>query len=267
MRIFELLTHPTLQRQKVFSTGEAEKILGWPRRNLNPLLFRLVRTGRLARIKRGLFCIEPAGAGTKQGYSFNWYLIARSLAGTEDYFMSHYSAMHLHGMTTESIQTIFLSLPTQHAVPAGLRIPLRFVTVPKKRFWGLEEKWVTNEEKVFVSDPERTVIDALDRPDLAGGIMEIARGLWLVKQNLRPEKLCLYAWRFGSYAAARRLGFLMELLGIGPGKEFEKMKKWALHSRSYVLLDPTLEKRKKHLRAWRLVLNIDPDEIKRNLMT
>lgn len=85
--------------------------LGWTRKEVHPILFRLVKKGRLMRIKRGLFCIQPPGAvGSRQGCSQNWFLIARSLAGDRPYFISHYSAMQLHGMTGESVQTIFISM-------------------------------------------------------------------------------------------------------------------------------------------------------------
>src|SRR3989338_6541305 len=168
-----LLDNPFLIRKKVFTTNEAEESLQWSKTDLYSVLFRLVQKGKLVRIKRGLFCLVPPGTGDlKRGYPQNWFLIAKALAGDKPYFFSHYSAMHLHGMTSASIQTIFISRPEQRRVPKDLRIPVRFVTIPQKKLWGLEEKWVTNEEKVRVSDLERTVLDILDRPDLSGGISE-----------------------------------------------------------------------------------------------
>lgn len=264
-----LLEDPTLIQKGIFSTHEAEKILGWPRKALNPILFRLVRKGKLIRIKRGLFCIWPPGTKDSQkGYPCNWHLIAKALvAQGSPYFFSHYSAMKFHGMTSESIQTIFVSVPRQHQTPQALRIPLRFVTLPQEKFWGLEEKWVTHEEKVSVSDLERTILDALDRLDLAGGITEAARGFWLVKKEINLPKLFLEAERFGSGAVTKRLGFLVETLEIASAKELEALRPLALSRKGYVLLDPTLKKAGRYLHRWRLILNKDPNEIKKNLMT
>ena len=110
-----LLQSSILQRKGIFSTNEAEQILTWNRKDLSLILFRLIKKGRLCRIKRGLFCIMPYGfqKESQQGYPFNWFLIAQALAGKLTYYISHYSALQLHGMTTEPIQTIFMCLPVQ----------------------------------------------------------------------------------------------------------------------------------------------------------
>ncbi len=257
-----------IARKGVFTTQEAESILGWRRKDLHPVLFRLVKKGKLVRIKRGLFCLVPPGAkDLKKAYPQNWFLIAKALAGESPYFISHYSAMQLHGMTTESIQTIFISLPYQQHRPKGLRIPIRFMTVPKKNFWGLEEKWITNEEKAWVSDRERTILDILDRPDLAGGISEIARGLWMMKNEIEVRKLIDYVKRFDSYAVAKRLGFLLEKLKVGLPKDIEKIRHYIRSSKAYAFLDPTLEKAGRYLDRWHLRLNFETTQLEQNLMT
>jgi predicted transcriptional regulator of viral defense system len=263
-----LLEEPSLRRKEIFSTREARQILGWPPKELSAILFRLVRKGKIARIKRGLFCFLPPGCQSPGGsYPQHWFLIAREIARPKPYFISHYSAMQLHGMTSEAIQTVFISLSEQRRPPRELRIPLRFVTIPKERFWGLEENWVTNEEKVWTSNLERTIIDALDRPDLTGGLLEIARGIWLVKTKLKTPKLIDYAVRFHSFAASKRLGFIIEKWGIGTSAEIQKLNKSVVKSTSYALLDPTRDLQGRYLSRWRLRLNLDPGELERNLMT
>lgn len=263
-----LLDNPRLIQRKVFTTQDAEKTLGWPRADLHAVLFRLVKKGKLVRIKRGLFCLVPPGSSSlKKGYPQNWFLIAKALAGDKPYFISHYSAMQLHGMTGESIQTIFISCPEQRRIPKDLRIPIRFITIPQKRFWGLEEKWVTHEEKVHVSDLERTILDILDRPDLAGGISEITRGLWLAKKEINGSRLLEYAKRFDSLAAVKRLGFLMANLDLVPEETVNKMHKFIQSSTSYAFLDPTSQKKGKYLDRWCLRINVDMEDIQKNLMT
>lgn len=262
----DLIEHPVLIRKGIFSTHEAGTLLGWSHKEIHPILFRLVKKGRLIRLKRGLFCIQPLGT-TRPGYSQNWLLIAKALAGDNPYFISHYSAMQLQGMTGESIQTIFISMSEQHRPPQHLQIPIRFVTVPKKRFWGLEEKWVTQEAKVWTSDRERTIVDTLDRPDLAGGISEITRGLWMVRKDIDFLKLISYAKRLDSYAAAKRLGFIMEKMGIGQAKEIEKLRDFTKESSSYAFLDPTIGKTGRYADRWHLRINQDAAVFEKNLMT
>jgi len=263
-----LLNNAWLIQKRVFSTQEAEKSLGWSKADLHAVLFRLVEKGKLIRIKRGLFCLVPPGLRSlKRGYPQNWFLIAKALAGEKPYFISHYSAMQLHGMTSESIQTIFMSRLEQRRVPKDLRIPIRYVTIPQKRFWGLEEKWVTNEEKVYVSDLERTILDILDRPDLAGGISEIARGLWLVKNDIHASKLVPYAKRFDSLAAVKRLGFLMEKLDLGSQEVVHQLNEFVQSSASFAFLDPASKQEGRYLSRWHLRINVDMAGIRENLMT
>lgn len=262
----KLLNQADLIRMGIFSTQDAEKILAAPKGKLNPALFRLVKKGRLIRIKRSLFCIQPPG--TKDSgisYPCNWYLIAKALCAEQPYFISHYSAMQLHGMTTQPVQTIFVSRLIQNRPPRQLRIPIRFITVPKKHFWGLEEKWVTNEEKVRVSNVERTILDALDRVDLSGGITEIARGLELCKQDLQVAELVESAKRFYSDAALKRLGFLLETLAIGSAGDFEKLRRRLANSKSYTLLDPTLKTTGHYTGSWRLIINHNLNNVIRDI--
>ena len=263
-----LLDNPFLIRKKVFTARDAENAVQWSKAALYPVLFRLVQKGKLLRIKRGLFCLVPPGTGNlSKGYPLNWFLVAKALAEGKPYFFSHYSAMHLHGMTSASIQTIFISRPEQRRVSKDLRIPVRFVTIPQKKLWGLEEKWVTNEEKVRVSDLERTVLDILDRPDLSGGISEIARGLWLAKKEINGSRLLDYAKRFDSLAAVKRLGFLMENLDLVSEEAIDKIHKLIQSSTSYAFLDPASKKEGKFLDRWHLRINADMINIQKNLMT
>ncbi len=263
-----LLDHPLLNRKRVFSTTEAKQVLGWSETDLHQVLFRLVRKGKLMRIKRGLFCFVPPGTGKiKGGYPQNWFLIVKALVAGKSYFISHYSAMHLHGMTTGAIQTIFISVSEQRRLPKALRIPIRLITVPKKRFWGLEEKWVTNEEKVSVSNLERTILDILDRPSLSGGISEIARGLWLVKKEINFSRLVEYAKCFDSLAALKRLGFLSEKFDLVQKKSIDDIHECIKRSPSYAFLDPLSEKEGKYVDRWRLRINVDMDNIQKNVMT
>lgn len=263
-----LLDNPELWRKQVFSFQEASRMLSCPGQALHAILYRLVRKGKLLRIKRGLFAFNVRGNGPSQtGYPQNWYVVGRALAEKAPYFFSYYTAMHLHGMTTESVQTLFMSLAKQRRLSANLKIPLYWVAVRPETFWGLEELWVTHEEKVWASNLERTIIDILDRPDLSGGILEIARGLELVKRKIDYRKLAAYARRFGSFAAAKRLGFLCEILSLGSEQAPKSLQKFVKRSASYALFDPTLAVKGSYLSRWHLRVNLEPDEIKRNLMT
>ena len=124
--------------------------------------------------------------------------------------------------------------------------------------WGVEDVWITPSQKVRASDLERTIIDCLDRPDLCGGISEIAKGIWVKRNDIDYQKLTQYANRLNRKSVAKRLGFLLETYGLG--QEILSGLKDLL-SPSYTLLDPTLEDTGRFLSSWKIRVNIDPEEL------
>ena len=114
-------------------------------------------------------------------------------------------------------------------------------------------------KRVRYSGTKRTVIDGLRQPEYCGGVAEVAKGLWMRRQDMQTTKLVDYALRLGIGAVIRRLGYLLELYAIAPESELARLRK-ALTA-TYVSLDPVLPKEGSHLRRWRLQLNITPQEL------
>jgi predicted transcriptional regulator of viral defense system len=59
-----------------------------------------------------------------------------------------------------------------------------------------------------------TSIDGLRHPAYAGGITEVAKGLWMQRDALIIERLVDYVQRLGVGAVVRRMGHLLEHLGL-----------------------------------------------------
>ena len=68
--------------------------------------------------------------------------------------------------------------------------------------------------KIFVTEPEKTLIDAAARPDLCGGIVHLAQVLKANEQSINWKKLDQYLLKWGGGTVVKRLGFLVENLGI-----------------------------------------------------
>lgn len=68
------------------------------------------------------------------------------------------------------------------------------------------------DDLVETTTPERTAVDCLMRPDLAGGLEEILRSVGGYP-NLDPAKVLEYVSALGSPTAAARTGWLLELSG------------------------------------------------------
>jgi len=67
-----------------------------------------------------------------------------------------------------------------------------FVTVKEKSIWGIKEEWINNKEKIRISNIEKTIIDCLTYPQYCGGITEISKGIWIVKDKIDYKILANY---------------------------------------------------------------------------
>ena len=111
----------------------------------------------------------------------------------------------------------------------------------------------------MISDMERTIIDSLRRPDLAGGITEIAKGLWMKRDSLNIERLIEYALRLDVGAVLRRLGYLLERNGMANETTLRPLRNKL--SATYQRLDPVLPQEGSFLSRWRLRLNVSSEEL------
>jgi hypothetical protein len=70
--------------------------------------------------------------------------------------------------------------------------------------------------RIRVTDPERTVVDMFDRSDLCGGVPATAVALEGAWPAVDRERLTGYLERFAGGTVPRRLGYLVESLGLLP---------------------------------------------------
>src|SRR3546814_11508990 len=98
----------------------------------------------------------------------------------------------------------------------------------------LTEIWITSQEQVRVSDPERTIIDGLDHPQFVGGVTEVDRGLWMKRDTLRVALMIDYALRLGVGAVIRRLGYLLEFYGLADAAALVPLRAWLTDRKSVV---------------------------------
>jgi predicted transcriptional regulator of viral defense system len=245
--------------QSTFTLDDAKAITHLSSALASSLLHKAVRRGLISRLKRGLFVIVPPELGSATEYSGNPYLTARKLAGSAACFISHASAMEIHRMVTQPQLAVFASSTKRIRSRTLYGTEFRFIFIQPEDYFGASNRWVTKQESVEVSDPERTVIDGLRQPEYCGGVTEVAKGLWMRHQDMQATKLVDYALRLGTGAVIRRLGYLLELYAIAAENELARLRN-ALTA-TYVPLDPVLPKEGPYLRRWRLQLNITPQEL------
>jgi len=247
------------QNSPIFRLKEVRKILHLNDVSSRNFVRKLVNRGVATRLKPGFFILVPFELGKESEYMGNPFLVARGIMGGKDYYLSYATAMEIHGMVTQPQLVVYVTTLKPRRPINALGIEFRFIHTQKKFFFGLSDYWVTKQEKVRVSDPERTIINGLKQPEYCGGLTEVAKGLWIRHQDINMRRLIKYAVKIGIGAVIRRLGFLLELYKIGTPEDWELLRSYL--TETYVRLDPFLPSEGKFLRKWRLQLNVSPEEL------
>lgn len=254
-----LLTALAEQNRTVFSIAEAKEVLEGSYDAALQTVRRLVDAGWLVRLTAGRYAIVPLSSGDESIPQIDRYVIAREILDRAPYYVSHDSAMDIHNMLTRPVTTVTVTTPRRLADRDILGVPYRFIYASPSALWGFGPVWVTPYEQVVVSDLERTILDGLARSELCAGVGQVATGLWMRHDDLGWDRLVAYAQKLDVRAVAQRLGYLLELYGLGTPASIEALQ--AMVGTAYALLDPLLPEGGPYLARWRLRLNLEPETL------
>jgi predicted transcriptional regulator of viral defense system len=254
----DLLTEITRQRKRIFTYEDAVKAYGSSNRRLRELLSTLVKRGWLQRIEKGKYLILPFEAGREREWTEHEFIIASYLI--EPYYIGFRSALNYFGYTEQISRTVFI-VSTSRKLKSSMEISgvtYRFVFISKRKFFGAKQISVDGSQ-VNISEPEKTIVDCLDRLRYSGGISEVAKALWYGRDELDFTKMAEYSRRNGNRAASQRLGFLIEILAFKADKAVEIL--FQSMSTRYTPLDTLSEPRGKHMERWKVILNVPDNEL------
>jgi len=254
-----LVTELHERGKALFSNADVEDITGLGPKSARNLVGSLVHRGVATRLKPGLFILVPFELGREREYFGNPLVVARELAGDPDYYISHASAMEVHQMLTQPQLVVYVTSPRPIRPRMVLGTEFRFVRCKPNHVFGVTDHWATKTEKVRVSDLARTVIDGLKQSEYCGGFTEVAKGFWMRRDDIEPDRLVDYALRLGVGAVVRRLGFLLEAFEVDAPHALNRLRERL--TASYAVLDPMMPDEGKYLARWRLRLNVEPEEL------
>lgn len=177
----------TLAREgrAIFSMSDARQILGAKTRQTLSLLSK---KKWVLRLRRGLYVIVPIDAGVRGSESFivHDFVIASHLASP--YYVGFWSALNHHGLTDQIPRTVFVATTRPRKPLKILTSTFRFVQLAPKKFIGIETASF-EDAAVRISSKEKTLVDCLDHPELAGGIEEVARAVYFNHRELDWAKV------------------------------------------------------------------------------
>lgn len=262
----ELLSYLNEQHLVCFNFAMAQKALPNSKAGaIRELLSDMTKRGLLMRLKDGIYHVIPYEANAET-FMPDWHLIAEYIVNDAQYYIGYYSALQIHNLITQP------SLKEQIVVSKQLRpseskikdVPFQFIYHNEKHFFGAKKMWIDSFHKVWGSDLEKTFIDCLFKPSYAGGIVEVARAIYVSKDKIKFDTLLEYAKKFNSQAVIKRLGFLIELLEIKTNMLDELQK---LKTASYILLDTELPRTGKYNTRWSILQNLETETIKSAIYT
>lgn len=180
-------------------------------RRADALLSYHTRTGRVLRVKRGLYVVVPPGIDPERA-PVDGYLLASRMA--EDAVLAYHTALELRSVAYSFTER--LTFVTEHRLrPVTFRsLEFRAVPVPpplkKKGGVGFGVTVIDRSGlDVRVTTLERTLVDVLDRPHFGGGWEEVWRSLEAVS-FFDLDTVVEYALLLGNSTTIAKVGFFLE---------------------------------------------------------
>ncbi|MEZ4269742.1 MAG: transcriptional regulator [Myxococcota bacterium] len=199
------LAHPVFTHEEYARSRESAS-----HRTVDSLLRKHVASGRVARIRRGLYLSTKSGASAE---AVDPFLVATKAA--RDAAVSHHAALQFHGraysmwnqvtfLTTQAIRG-FRFGPVEY-VP--VRPPEQVARLPD--MGGGVESIPSGGGVARVCTCERAMVDVLHSPALGGGWEEIFRSLAMV-EFFDLEAVITYTLALDSAVTAARVGYFLSL--------------------------------------------------------
>lgn len=247
---------------RIFTSKQAQEVapsVGLRVGYLRQALYHLVRSGWLVRLRNGLYALTSAVPGTIPLHEFEIAMVLAKPAA-----ISHWSAMHHHGLTEQIPRRVFVLTTTEAFVPRVrsrskkrtetgypiLATNYQFIQVTPERYFGVEKVWV-GEARVTITDIERTLLDGLMMPQYCGDFAEVLHAFQVRLSQLDINRMISYALKLDA-ATVKRLGWVLQHQGVDQSRLKRLVR---LPIKGYRLLDPTGPPKGPCDRHWMIQVN------------
>ena len=238
-----------------FDVQHASEALGLEVDRTRRLLAYLARRGWLSRVRRGLYVTVPLDTRRPGEWTEDAWVVAKRTFSP--CYIGGWSACQHWGLTEQVFRTVLVvtakKVRGRDQVMQGMTY--RLTVRSEDKFFGLMVVW-RDQVRVSVSDPTRTIVDLLDDPTLGGGMRNVADVVYeYLTGEFRDDALLLeYGDRLGNRAIFKRLGFLLEHLGLDAHDLVTACRE--RRSAGLVALDPSVEASGRIVRRWGIRANV-----------
>jgi predicted transcriptional regulator of viral defense system len=207
----DLLSHINASKCSLVDSKKVQDYLNVEAGYASKILERLEQKGYLERIIRGKYLFIPLEYGYEERYPPMNSLVVGSVLTTQ-YYYGYQTANNYHGFTSQFSPKTYICTVKPRRSFRWRNTSYKFVTLVDDKFFGFTEVEADG-CKIYVAEPEKAVLDSLDKPDYCGGVPQV---VYVVSKALGSgvdrDKLLLYADRMGSNSVLQRLGYIVELL-------------------------------------------------------
>jgi predicted transcriptional regulator of viral defense system len=231
--------------------------------HLRVLISSLASAGWIEIIKRGTYVVKSSL------FSGDIPPFAIAAALVQPMAISHWSALAHHGFTTQNTAMIQASTPHKVITPEmrsgkayrprgracwrAFGLEFEFIYTKKDWFWGSQRTWVNSWQQVDITDPERTALDLIVRPDIFGGISAASEILEGALSQINPVQLVNYALQYNVGAVIKRLGWLLEKMDVDD-KLLNPLRNFPI--KGIILLDVNQPKGENYDSRWQINENL-----------
>lgn len=258
-----LLSHIKGNKCSLVNVKEAREYLNVDAGYASKILVRLEEKGYLERITRGNYLFIPLEYGYEERYPPMNSLVVGSVL-VAPYYFGYQTANNYYGFTSQFSPKTYVCTVKPRRSFRWRNTSYKFVTLVDEKFFGFTKVKADGCE-VNMAEPEKTVLDSLDKPDYCGGMPQVSYAVSSAfSSDLELDKLLSYAGRMGSNSVLQRLGYLVELLserGYIPVREdfLETVAGVIPEGASYTYLGPVgIHGRKGPVEGkWKIIMNVD----------
>lgn len=259
----DLLSHIKASKCSLVDSKKVKDYLNVEAGYASKILERLDQKGYLERIIRGKYLFIPLEYGYEERYPPMNSLVVGSVL-TMPYYYGYQTANNYHGFTSQFSPKTYMCTVKPRRRFRWRNTSYKFVTLVDDKFFGFTRAEADG-CKIYVAEPEKAVLDSLDKPNYCGGVSQV---IYVVSNALSSDvdrdKLLLYADRMGSNSVLQRLGYVVERLSergwINVGEDFlDSIMGLIPEGASYSYLGPVgTHGRKGPVEGrWKIIMNVD----------